>query len=284
MQKTTYLMCQFRLPISVVWYFGCLLFFCYDFLNSGCLLSLAAIIPIKSYSNAEADKAIILKENKNKSGIYMFKNSINGKRYIGSSDNLKRRFCEYFNTNYLLRNPSMGICCALLKHGSSNFSITILEYCEVADLLIRERYYWDLFNPEYNIAKDPTAPMSGRNHSEESKTKISDAMTGENHPNYGKTMPDETKKKISDTVKKIENPSCFKPGENHPNYGKPRFEGAGKPSQQIEVIDKNTNEITVYNSISEAGKALNISHATIVKYFTNNQQKPYKGRYTFKKI
>jgi len=31
---------------------------------------LAAIIPIKSYSNAEADKAKILKENKNKSGIY----------------------------------------------------------------------------------------------------------------------------------------------------------------------------------------------------------------------
>jgi hypothetical protein len=35
---------------------------------------LCAFIPIKSYSNAEApydEKAIILKENKNKSGIYM---------------------------------------------------------------------------------------------------------------------------------------------------------------------------------------------------------------------
>jgi hypothetical protein len=33
-------------------------------------LLLAAIIPIKSYSNTEADKDKILKENKNKSGIY----------------------------------------------------------------------------------------------------------------------------------------------------------------------------------------------------------------------
>jgi hypothetical protein len=53
---------------------------------------LTAIIPIKSYSNAEAEKATILKENKNKSGIYMWKNLVNDKQYIGSSDNLKIRF------------------------------------------------------------------------------------------------------------------------------------------------------------------------------------------------
>jgi len=68
-----------------------------------------------------------------------FQNSINGKRYIGSSDNL--RFLQYFNANYLLKHNSMGICCALLKHDYTNFSITILEYCEVADLLIREKHY-----------------------------------------------------------------------------------------------------------------------------------------------
>jgi hypothetical protein len=45
------------------------------------------MIPIKIYSNAEADKAQILTDNKNKSGIYMFTNFINGKRYIGSSEN-----------------------------------------------------------------------------------------------------------------------------------------------------------------------------------------------------
>ena len=132
------------------------------------------------------------------------KNSINGKRYIGSSDNLKRRFNEYYNVNHLLRNQSMAICCALIKHGYSNFSLTIIEYCEVAELLIREKHYWDLFNPDYNIAKDPTAPMSGRTHYDKTKQKISDTMTGENNPMFGKT------------------------GENNPNYGKTLSFGAMK--------------------------------------------------------
>jgi hypothetical protein len=91
-------------------------------------------------------------------------------------------------------------------------------------------------------------------------------------------------KKISDAQKKIDHPGRFKTGENHPNYGQPRIEGAGRPLQRIEVIDKNSNEIIVYNSISEAAKALNIRHSIIVLYFSRNQTKPYKGQYTFKKI
>ena len=45
---------------------------------------LCAFIPIKIYYNVEANKAQILSDNKNKLGIYMFQNSINGKRYLGS--------------------------------------------------------------------------------------------------------------------------------------------------------------------------------------------------------
>jgi len=68
----------------------------------------------------------------------------------------------------------MYICRALLKHGYSNFSLTIIEYCEVSELLTKEKYWVKLFNPEYNIIQDPTAPpMSGRKHSDKSKKKIS---------------------------------------------------------------------------------------------------------------
>jgi DNA invertase Pin-like site-specific DNA recombinase len=91
--------------------------------------------------------------------------------------------------------------------------------------------------------------MFGKNHSDESKQKMSDAKKG-------------------NTYKK----------------GKPRASEAGKPSQQIEVTDIKNNITTSYNSISEAARTLNINNATIVKYFSNNQQSPYKGRYTFKKL
>ena len=51
-----------------------------------------AIILIKIYSNAEDDKAQILSDNQNKSGIYKFQNSINGKHYLGSE--LRSKICK----------------------------------------------------------------------------------------------------------------------------------------------------------------------------------------------
>ena len=128
MKKNNSLMRQFGLAASVVCYF-LLWFFCLDLLNSFCLLSLVPIVPIKIYLNSDTCKEEILSENKNKSGIYMWTNNINKKCYIGSSNNLNKRFREYFNINHLLKNKSMSICCALVKHEYSNFSLEILEYC-----------------------------------------------------------------------------------------------------------------------------------------------------------
>ena len=95
--------------------------------SSSPLPSVPEKVPPKYYLNSDTSKAQILSENKNKSGIYMWTNNINNKRYIGSSENLRARFLQYFNTNYLLRNTSMYICRALFKDGYSNFSLIILE-------------------------------------------------------------------------------------------------------------------------------------------------------------
>ena len=94
---------------------------------------LCAFVPIKIYSNTEASKDIILKKNKDKSGIYMFKNLTNGKQYIGSAVDLSNRLSFDFSCksmkNYL-KNSQSYIYNAILKHGHSNFSLIILEYCE----------------------------------------------------------------------------------------------------------------------------------------------------------
>ena len=91
---------------------------------------LAAIVPIKSYSNAEADKDKILSDNKNKSGIYKWKNNLNGKQYIGSAIDLSKRLSKYYSTTYMEYELNRGlshIYRALLKNGYENFSLTILE-------------------------------------------------------------------------------------------------------------------------------------------------------------
>jgi group I intron endonuclease len=77
----------------------------------------------------------------------------------------------------------MYICNALFKHGYSNFSLTILEYCEPSKCLEREKHYRDILNHEYNIAQDPAAPMSGRKHSDETRKIMSERTHSEETKN-----------------------------------------------------------------------------------------------------
>lgn len=53
---------------------------------------------------------------------------------------------------------------------------------------------------------------------------------------------------------------------------------------KIEVTDLELNTKTTYDSMGAAAIALNIDNRAISNYLKRNQIKPYKGRYTFKKI
>jgi hypothetical protein len=215
--------------------------------------------PVATYSNPDLQKDKIYSENR-QAGIYRWTNKINGKIYIGSSQNISKRFSQYSNPNYLKRNTSMPICRALLKYGYSGFSLEILEYCEPENVIKREQHYIDLLNPEYNILKI-AGSMLGFRQSEESRAKMSAA------------------------AKKIDHPGRFKTGENNPMFGKARSAGAGKPSQAIEVTDiSKGNTKTTFGSIHEAAAALNLSIQAISQYFIRNQIKPIKGRYVIRKI
>jgi group I intron endonuclease len=62
----------------------------------------------------------------------------------------------YYSEKAMLRkltNSRSIIYNAILKHGYLNFSLDILEYCEIEVLIKREQYYLDLLKPKYNILK-----------------------------------------------------------------------------------------------------------------------------------
>jgi group I intron endonuclease len=158
---------------------------------------------------------------------------INGKRYVGSAVDFRRRMLEYFNINYLERKKYMPICRALLKYGYSKFSLEILEYCQPSEVISREQFFIDLLQPDYNILAIAGSSL-GFKQSEETKAKISEAKKGKNNPMFGRT------------------------GKNHPMYGKARHAEAGSPSQQIEVFDIKNNTTITYNSIGDAARALNL--------------------------
>lgn len=53
---------------------------------------------------------------------------------------------------------------------------------------------------------------------------------------------------------------------------------------QIEVLDLKKNTLTIYDSLQEAAKNLNIRQSRISTYFSRNQIKPLNGRYVFRKV
>jgi excinuclease UvrABC nuclease subunit len=141
--------------------------------NPASSLSILSIVPVVVYSNADLLKTTILKDNKQKTGIYYWTNLLNNKTYVGSSINLGNRFRDYFKISYLMSggNKNMIISKALLKYGYSNFKLEILEYCNEDNLRNREQHYLDLLQPEYNILKIAGSSL-GFKHNEESLSKL----------------------------------------------------------------------------------------------------------------
>nr|YP_010233341.1 NADH dehydrogenase subunit 4 [Auricularia heimuer]QSX43106.1 NADH dehydrogenase subunit 4 [Auricularia heimuer] len=240
------------------------------------------VVPVKFYTNADTQKLLIIKENAGKSGVYRWVNQVNGKTYIGSSVNLSTRFRQYYNIKYLLQYK-MPIYKALLKHGHSNFSLEVLEYCEQAQCMEREQYSIDLLKPDYNILQT-AGSLLGFKHSKESLSKISRALTGEKNPMYGKIgensplygrkLSEQTRDKLSIAFK----------GENNPRFGKKKPEGSGSPSIKIKVLDILTGVSTIYTSMSEAAKALNCPSSSISGYFFRKRQTPFKKRFLLEKL
>jgi excinuclease UvrABC nuclease subunit len=127
---------------------------------------------VKFYKNVFDMKKDILNENKSKSGIYMLTNNITKKIYIGLSIDLSNRFKNYFNLSYINSKDNLTINRALIKYGYSNFSLSILEYCDKSDLVTREQFYLDKLNPEYNILKIARSSLKSK-HSKYTKLKLS---------------------------------------------------------------------------------------------------------------
>ena len=81
------------------------------------------------------------------SGIYMLENIINGKRYIGQTNNFRRRWIEHRCKK--TRRSVLGR--AKNKYGIRNFKFHILEECSADVIDEREKHYIKKLEPEYNM-------------------------------------------------------------------------------------------------------------------------------------
>lgn len=286
------------------------------------------------FFDADKDKLDILKYIKGKSGIYMWTNKLNGKKYVGSSVDLRRRVLEYYNVNRMLNEKSMPINVALLKYGYTNFSFTILEICDKDSLMSREKHFFEVYSPEYNILKTPGSPSrgSGWTHSEatiesmrtaalktfkstEFLTKLSkgqstgievevtdlEAQAPNNTTTYHAIRAaaralDIDKRYIEHYIYlkqdkpvlgrytfklNLNSGACWVP-EGLDKSIKLISEKVQKTSMKVEVTNVDTQEVTVYSSITAAAKALGYRQPSISLYLKENRTKPFKGKYFFK--
>nr|YP_010218741.1 GIY-YIG endonuclease [Morchella brunnea]UBU98449.1 GIY-YIG endonuclease [Morchella brunnea] len=238
----------------------------------GCLLSLRE----RTLCNE-----LIWLENQGKSGIYKWINIINGKTYIGSAVDLGVRLRSYSYESYLNRHTDMAICRALLKYGYENLRVENLKYCSSEKLMEWEQFFFDLYKPEYNILKTAGSSL-GYKHSEESRVKISAAMTGA-PPSlslfFRPLKKWERGRLIKGTPKSEQHKAAISAaltgnnnGNNQPN------------AQEIIVTDLELGTKNTYPTIRAAARALNLRQSSISNYLASNNQTSFKKRYIFTTI
>ncbi len=123
--------------------------------------------------------------NLNRSGIYEIVNVVNGKRYIGSSINLKNR--KMYHWKALRNNDRKRACPKLLnawnKYGESKFVFNVIEYVDDKNKLInREQYWLDYYKTYERGVGYNVAPIAGScygcHHSQEAISKIREKAIG----------------------------------------------------------------------------------------------------------
>ena len=264
------------------------------------------------------DKDLILSSHKSISGIYLLHNLVNGKQYVGSAYDLRKRLSTYYFPSRLIDNRYISN--SLLKYGHDSFSLAILDILgskdsqSKSDILFKEQLFIDLYKPLLNI--NPSARSSlGFKHSEESKkliaefrkgkplseqtkSRLSILLSGELNPFWSKKHSPETIVNMSKSKLGELNPMFNIPkskafieqmykdkfGDNNPMFGKQKSpETLAKLSKRVYVYDGNTKEfIKCYDSFKIAVKDLRISHETIRKYIDTH--KVYKEKVYYSEL
>jgi len=130
----------------------------------------------------------------------MIVNLITRRVYIGSALRLGRRKVDHFKTLRAGTHHNSHLQRSFNKHGDDSFEFSVIEFCSVDSLIIREQHYIDLhgIGSLYNIM--PIAGSSlGRVATAETRKKMSEnrgRCYGDENNFYGKTHTVETRQKI----------------------------------------------------------------------------------------
>lgn len=217
------------------------------------------IVRMKLYEICDGNR-----KDKMFSCIYLWTNEINGKHYVGQTQSFYNRMKQYQQGH-----GTPFIKNAINKYGLDNFSIDILEYCDIEHLDEREQYwidYYESYNPSkgYNICKYASTTR-GYKHTEEAKKKMSDKakekdmhLFGEANGMYGTHHDEDWKKRQSEFMKEMWEDEGYRQywtdkmsGKNNYFYGK-HFYGELNPRWGKHCSEESKQKAREHNPNSKA--------------------------------
>jgi group I intron endonuclease len=196
-----------------------------------------------------------------KSGIYIIKNCIDDRCYVGSATSLKDR-----QRHHLLKlkdgsHRNVHLLRFVVKYGVDKIFFEILERCEPEKLLEREQYYIDTLNPVFNIQRVAGSNL-GIVFGDEVRKRMSESKKGlkkapcsaEGRANLSKSHIG--KKQSAETIRKR---VLSKQGYRHSEETKVKI-SAQKGWTHTEEVKKLLSELRIGKKTSEETK-LKISQA-----------------------
>ena len=220
--------------------------------------------------------------------VYRIDNLENEKFYIGQTrTSLSRRFSDH-KSESRSGKVNMVLYNAMRKYGTEMFTIEDVEVFEADTkeelskiLNEKETYYISTLKPKYNTAPGGLGHTGGK-WTEERREKFKTLMSGENNPNYGKPLSEETKEKLSmalkgriipeevrqktsSTMKGVQKSEETRKKMSEARKGWSMPKGKDSPKAvSINQYDKEGNFIKTFGSISVAAEEVGCQKSGIV--------------------
>lgn len=154
------------------------------------------------------------------SGVYQIVNIVNGRKYIGSSKNIEKRFEEHRKNLKTNKHINIILQRSYNKYGENSFIYEIVEECELDKLFEFEQKYLDTETNLFNIGKKASGGDNLSNHPNKlniinrmkislnekmKKLSIEEKKTiwgknGKENPNFNNKWTEEQRKLASDRL------------------------------------------------------------------------------------
>lgn len=239
------------------------------------------------------------------SGVYIFSHKYSNKKYVGSTNDLARRFKQYFEKKTLFNNIDTGILPQEEKESLIMFTlqVTVIPSCYPKfSYCFLEQYY--LLNKEFNLNTHRIVHFRVKKgfkiylydiyckilYSSSNSLNAFCADLGIHHSSYKKHIDNNSAyldyfiisnnlvekaipagltelqlRELIDERRKM----CL--NKLHTSYGK-----------SMEVLDVETNTTKIYESTNKAATSIGFSRTCLTNYISSG--KAYKNRYIFKFI